>query len=263
MQGIQETPQEAVMEILILGSGTGVPTRKRFSPGMVLSHEHGKILIDPSAGTQKRLIEEGIDSRDIDMILISHFHPDHCGDLIPLLFRWKSDVLPRTNPLTIAGPKGLRHLYTALCNAYELEFASDNYPITWKELNPGKRFLYNKLQIISYPVPHAKKSIGFRIQDTKGKVIAYTGDTDESRDLLRLCKNVDLLIMECSFPEKYKVQGHLIPSLAGSIAARSNCKKLLLTHFYPVIDKDEVVTIVTNIYNGTLYLAKDGMSVFV
>lgn len=251
------------METLILGSGTGVPTRKRFSPGIVLSHEHGKILIDPSAGTQKRLIEEGIDSRDIDMILISHFHPDHCGDLIPLLFRWRSDVLPRTRPLSIAGPQGLRHFYTALSNAYELDFSSANYKITWKEFNPGQRFVHNKLQIISYPVPHTEKSIGFRIQDSKKKVIAYTGDTDYSPEVISLCREADLLIMECALPEKYKVNGHLIPSLAGEIARKSKCKKLLLTHFYPIVDEDEIVTIVTNLYNGTLYLAKDGLRVFV
>lgn len=252
-----------MMEILILGSGTGVPTRKRSSPGIVVSQKNLKILIDPSAGTQKRLIEEGIDSRDIDAILISHFHPDHCGDLIPLLFCWKSEIQFRTKPLTIIGPVGLKKFYTSLSKTYELDFTSHAYRMRFKEMSHGDKTKFKSLNISTYAIPHTEKSIGFRIEDAHGKVLAYTGDTDYSSEIIPFCRDADLLITECAFPEKYKVNGHLIPSLAGEIARKSKSKKLLLTHFYPIVDEDEIVTIVTNLYNGTLYLAQDGLRVFV
>ena len=63
--------------------------------------------------------------------------------------------------------------------------------------------------------------------------MVYSGDTDYSEDLIRLAQGADLLICECSLPEEMKVEGHLVPSLAGRIASEAGCRKLLLVHLYP------------------------------
>ena len=60
-----------------------------------------------------------------------------------------------------------------------------------------------------------------KLTDSNGKSIVYSGDTDYCPELIELADNCDLLILECSFPDDMKVEGHLTPSEAGKIAAET------------------------------------------
>ena len=71
------------------------------------------------------------------------------------------------------------------------------------------------------------------------------------------------MILECSLPDDRKVEGHLTPSLAGQVARESECKRLLLTHFYPPCDDHDIVKIVKGQYAGEVMLAEDLMKVIV
>ena len=42
------------------------------------------------------------------------------------------------------------------------------------------------------------------------------------------------MILECSYDNSRKVEGHLTPKDCGEIAKKANAKKLIITHFYPV-----------------------------
>jgi ribonuclease BN (tRNA processing enzyme) len=92
-----------------------------------------------------------------------------------------------------------------------------------------------------------------------GKAVAYSGDTDYCPNLILLAREVDLLILECSFPDDRKVEGHLTPSLAGRVAREAGCKRLLLTHFYPPCDDCDVKGAVESQYSGTVIVAEDVM----
>ena len=72
-------------------------------------------------------------------------------------------------------------------------------------------------------------------------------------------EDVDVLLLECSFPDTMKRNGHLTPSLCGEIAAETNCKKLVLTHFYPEVLKTDIISAVNTVYNGDVILAEDGL----
>ena len=102
-----------------------------------------------------------------------------------------------------------------------------------------------------------------RPKSPEGKVVAYSGDTDYCPNLIELAKGVDLLILECSLPDDMKIDGHLTPSLAGRVARETECKRLLLTHFYPPCDKYDIVEIVKKQYKGEVKLAEDLMRIVV
>ena len=75
--------------------------------------------------------------------------------------------------------------------------------------------------------------------------------------------DVDLLILECSFPDEEAIAGHLNPSEAGDIAARAGVKQLVLTHFYPEILTTDIQAQCRKTYQGDLVLATDLMSLSV
>jgi ribonuclease BN (tRNA processing enzyme) len=81
---------------------------------------------------------------------------------------------------------------------------------------------------------HSTRTLGYRIRLEK-KVIAYCPDTGYCANALRLARNADLLITECSFrtglydPE----WPHLNPELSSRIAKEARARRLLMTHFDP------------------------------
>ncbi|MEK6869405.1 MAG: MBL fold metallo-hydrolase, partial [Nanoarchaeota archaeon] len=107
---------------------------------------------------------------------------------------------------------------------------------------------------------HTNASVSYRIE-YNNKSIVYSGDTDYSNEIIKLSKNADLLILECSHLDGRKAKGHLTPSLCGKIATKANVKKLVLTHFYPEADKADIKKQCRKAFGGNIVLARDFMSI--
>jgi len=250
--------------ITILGSGTCVPSLRRSSPSVLVEITPAKILFDLGAGTIRRLLETGITISDLTHILVTHFHPDHTGELVPFIFSTKYPATcRRRTPFIIGGSRGLKDFYGGLCNVFG----------QWIELDPGIiRFIefdtmhpdrYNdgQFDIMTLPLNHIKSSVGFRIETDDGLIIVYTGDTDVCDNVVALAKNADILICESALPDELKVDGHLTPSHAGNVASAAQVKHLVLTHFYPECDFVDMEAQCRKTYTGPLVLARDLMQI--
>ena len=108
---------------------------------------------------------------------------------------------------------------------------------------------------------HREESLAYRIIDSNGKSIVYSGDTDTTENLVSLAAQADLLICESAMPDTLKVPGHLTPSLAGDIAARAHVKKLVLTHLYPECNQFDIAAQCRKTYQGPLVIAEDLMRI--
>jgi len=142
-----------------------------------------------------------------------------------------------------------------------------NYKINIKEVwskslikIPLKKLNKNNLIIESIKSKHTNSSISYRIEHDN-KSIVYSGDTDYSKEIIEISKDADLLILECSFPNNKKVEGHLIPSLCGKIATKANVKKLVLTHLYPECDNVDIKKQCNKEFGGMVIVAKDFMRI--
>jgi ribonuclease BN (tRNA processing enzyme) len=242
--------------VIVLGSGTGVPSLRRGSPGLFVLAERAGILIDSGPGVLRRMLEVEITYRDMDLILYTHLHPDHVADLVAILFASKYGDLPREKDLLCAGGAGFKSYFEELKSLYGTWIEPKSYQLTIKELSKDP-FLYRGIKVLSKPMAHLPNSVGYRIELENGKSVAVSGDTDYCQNLVELGYQVDLLVLECSFPDGKKVEGHLTPSLAGRIALESRCKKLLLTHLYPVCDQFDIVNQCRQAYQGDIILGED------
>ena len=247
-------------ELIILGSGTGIPYLRRGSPGFLLLSESTEILIDSGSGTVRRMLEVGITYLDINILLYTHIHPDHISDLVPILFACKYTDLPRTKDMLCIGGPGFKHYFDQLKGIHGSWIDPQSYHLTIKEISKSP-LLFQDLKIFSKPMAHIPESVGYRIEFRDGKSIAISGDTDYCRNIIDLAFEVDLLVLECSFPDGKKVEGHLTPSLAGRIGLESHCKKLLLIHFYPVCDSSDILEQCRKVYPGEIILGKDLMRI--
>ena len=243
-------------ELIIIGSGTGIPSLRRGSPGLVILSDNTKLLIDSGPGALRKMLEVGITYQDIDVLLYTHIHPDHVSDLVHILFACKYADLPREKELFCIGGPGFRSYFEKLKNLYGPWIEPKSYRLTVKEISEEPLFCWD-LRILSKPMAHISESVGYRIEFKDERSIAISGDTDYCQNIIDLGSEVDLLILECSFPDGKKVEGHLTPSLAGRIALESHCRRLLLTHLYPVCDRFDVVGQCKKIFQGEISLGED------
>jgi len=251
---------EALAELIVLGSGTGIPSLRRASPGIMIISDNTLILVDSGPGVLRKMLEVGITYRDPDLLLYTHLHPDHTADLVPTLFACKYGDLPRKTDLLCMGGIGFKAFFEKLGKLYGSWIEPQSYHLTIKEISKGP-LLFQDLKIISKPMAHISGSVGYRIEFKDGKSITISGDTDYCQNIIDLASETDLLILECSFPDGKKVEGHLTPALAGRIALESRCKRLLLTHLYPVCGQFDIVGQCKRIYEGDIILGEDLMRV--
>jgi len=247
-------------ELIILGSGTGAPSLRRGSPSLALISDQSTALVDSGSGTLRRMLEVGIIHRDIDLLLYTHTHPDHISDLVPILFACKYADLPRKKDLLCAGGPGFKTYFRRLKEFYGSWIETLSYHLEIEEMSQAPT-AFRDLTISSKTMNHLPESVGYRIEITNGKSIVVSGDTDYCRNIIDLAREADILVIECSFPEGKKAEGHLTPYLAGRIGLESRCKRLLLTHQYPICDEFDIVKQCKAVYSGEVILGQDLMRI--
>ena len=243
-------------ELIVIGSGTGVPSLRRGSPSLALITPSARVWIDGGPGALRKLLESGTSYLDVDLLLYTHIHPDHISDLVPLLFACRYTDQPRLKDLTCVGGSGFKNYFAQIEKLYGRWIDASSYRLTVQEVL-DRPFAFKDFQVLSKPMAHTAESVAYRMEFQDGKSLVISGDTDYCQNIVELARESDLLVLECSFPNGKKVEGHLTPALAGRIASESRCKRLLLTHFYPVCDQFDILTQCRETYAGEVILAED------
>ena len=244
------------MKIIILGSGTCIPSKKRGSPGYYLEIGGQKMLIDPGSGTLHRLGVIDVKIEVISTIFFSHSHVDHTADLIPILFAKKNlHEFSRQDDIYLYGFKGFKNYFKKLCSIYEPWIISQDYNIFVNEFNT-EAISFKNWSLSIKKVEHSQESVGFRFIENS-KIFTFSGDSDYCKNLVELSRDADLAILECSFPESMGCQNHLTPVKAGKIASEAGVKKLVLTHLYPICDSFNIIEECKKVFPGKVEVAED------
>ena len=247
--------------VTVLGSGTCVPSLARSASAVLMETGGKRLLFDIGPGTMRRLLETGVTIQDIDCVFITHFHPDHTGELASLLFATKHpDVSSRKKPLVLIGGPGFKSFYRSLAEVYRgllnlpdiidiLEIDGENPEI--------QAVSFDEFSVFATRVVHRPESIAFRVETPHGISAVFSGDTEYSENLVRLARQADLLICEAALPDDIKVPGHMTPSLAGKTASEAGVGSLVLSHFYPECDHADMEGQCRKTWGGPLILAVD------
>ena len=74
-------------ELIALGTGSQVPTRRRNHNGYFLRWDDEGFLFDPGEGTQRQMVFGDLPASAVHRIFVTHFHGDHCLGLAGILQR--------------------------------------------------------------------------------------------------------------------------------------------------------------------------------
>jgi ribonuclease BN (tRNA processing enzyme) len=246
----------------VLGSGTCVPSANRCSSGYWIDAGATRIRLDCGSGTVDAMARFDLPWTELTHQFISHFHLDHVGELAGLLFALKyGRAAPRSAPLTLVGPAGLRALVERVGAAYGEALLEQEFPIVFSELEPDATLELGGGAVLRVAkTPHTAESLAVRVEHG-GRTIGYTGDTAPSPDLGRFFAGVDVLISECSFLEPNRAIKHLAADEVADLATECGARRLVATHCYFDPDAARLGERLAGRYSGPIDVARDGLTV--
>jgi ribonuclease BN (tRNA processing enzyme) len=238
------------MRLTTFGGCGGYPSAGRACSGYLVEHDGFRVLIDPGYAVVPRLLQT-TSANDIHAVLVSHGHPDHCADLNPLLrARALGDDPPPRLP--VYAPTGALDAVLALDRPGMLDDA-----VTVNEFAPGDQLATGPFEIKTWLLPHWLPDAGLRLE-ADGQVLAYTGDTGPSPDLIPLAREADVFLAEATYPHSVPAGSARYLSSArdaGRIAARAGVKALVLTHLWPGTSPHETVEAAAREFSGSVSVA--------
>ena len=169
---------------------------KNLSTSAYLEFGSSVILLD--AGIEN--ISNIFDGKNIEAILLTHFHADHCLGLLRL--RHSKD---RINCFHPEDKEGFSDLF------------KHNHSLSFCEISAFQRMSLNKLLITSIPLKHSKNTLGYYIE-YKNKTIVYLTDCfglkEKSFKFLKN-KKIDYAFIDACYDER-KIKGNHLNYLQAS-----------------------------------------------
>jgi ribonuclease BN (tRNA processing enzyme) len=247
------------MRLVTVGSGTAAPHPDRVQSGALLETETVRLLVDCGSGVTFRMAELGLAWDRITHVVLTHFHADHTSDIATLIYGWRYGLLPaKSDAVQLVGPVGLAARLAAMIGAFGEGLLKPPPPITVVELSPDEEWkLGDDLVLVPRKVPHTDESVAYSVSG-RGRRIVFTGDTGFDATLGTWAEGCDVLLCECSLPDSLALPTHLTPRQCGALAALARPGLLALTHFYPPVEREPILSQVAESFGGPVVLCHDG-----
>ena len=254
------------VKLKVLGTVAPYPKDNKNCPGYLIKYKNHNILFDCGNGST-RLLNLPEDLNNLS-IFITHLHPDHAGDLTSLLqtiFVYRCHNLIHSD-INLYLPETIEEIYEYLedemtwmtikigeKHAIDYEYIKKYADIAGVKVHNIEEIInFKDFSITSENVPHQIEAYAYRFNSNDGD-ITYSGDTGVKNNLSNFAKNSNIFICESTFLKEnpHTVGGHLYTYEAANIAKSANVDKLLLTHFWPEIDKEKYVEEAKEIFPNT------------
>ncbi|OLF05049.1 MBL fold metallo-hydrolase [Actinophytocola xinjiangensis] len=238
-------------QLTVLGSCAAWPEPGRACSGLLVEYDGVRLVLDLGFATLPRLLAHCPDG-DVDGVVITHAHSDHCVDLNGLL-RVRhhggraSDRIPLLCPPPVAAlVDGLEHR-PRLAELFDVRALPGTHRV-------------GPFQVTGLPLPHHVPACGVRLV-AGDLVVAYSGDTGPHENLVELGLRADLFVVEATLAGGRTDEHLLSARQAGRWASAAGARRLMLTHFWPGSDRAAAVEQARETFAGEVIAAEEGLTV--
>ncbi len=259
------------VQLQVLGSGGPGDSMGRASSAYILWVDgESKVLIDAGSGSKNNFHQSGATMEQIELVALSHLHPDHSAELPAILW-------PTGGEFDLAGPSGMSvfpsierfnnslfgpgGIYEVLQNRLDInviEVDATSESQVWQR---------DGISVIGMGVPHGNvPTIGYQIEMGETS-IAFTSDQNGSNpNFIDFIRDVDTLVIHMAANEDatgFIASLHATPSVWGQMAESANVGQVVVSH----ISTSDPVQLETNLeilqehYQGPVVMSEDLMCV--
>jgi ribonuclease BN (tRNA processing enzyme) len=220
------------VRLTVVGSSPAWPNPGGAQSGYLVEDGDRRILLDCGPGVLARLRELDGGWPRVDAVVITHWHLDHWGDLVPWV--WGNLVGPGRDRqqaelwLPPEGRERIRDFGARLGwdDMFDQTFDLRDY----REDEPSEVAGFT---LVARRLPHyTLLTFGLRVTNG-GRTLAYSGDSGPDEALAELARDVDLFVCEATLLRGEldgKPRGHLSVDEALAAFRASGARRLLLTH---------------------------------
>ncbi|MGI9149496.1 MAG: MBL fold metallo-hydrolase [Chloroflexota bacterium] len=257
------------LTLTILGAGPAAPNPGGVCSGYLLRHGDSAVLMDCGSGVAGRVAQH-VPTNRLRGVAISHLHPDHYFDLVPLYYVLKFgeprpvDLEPR---LPVYVPPGGREFLSRLGQHIADQPAMLEDVLDICDYAALSKTVIGGLEFTFHPVQHYVPSHAMRVRAQDGATLVFSSDVGPCPELIEAARDADVFLCESALLDASQDtaepgrRGHMSAIEAGQAAREAGARKLLITHFRSDEQSDaHHLASASRSFGGPVELAREGQT---
>lgn len=258
------------MRLTVLGCSGSGPGPDSPASGYLVEAGGTRLVLDLGNGTFGAL-QRHLDPWELDAVVLSHLHADHCADVASLVVHRRYHPHPpfdaTAHPLPVHAPAGAPDRLAAAYAPSAAERAGTDLSdvLAFRALTEDAVAGVGGVLLRARRVDHSCEAYAVRVEQG-GVSLVYSGDTGPCPALVELARDADVLLCEASWPH-VSAEGdspppgvHLSGRQAGEHAAAAGVGRLLLTHVPAWYDGEQLRAEAAETFAGPVELVAPGAS---
>jgi len=235
------------LKLAVLGNNGPFPGPGGACSGYLLTEGDTKVLIDCGNGVLSNL-QKFVKFEELDAIVLTHLHSDHVSDMMVLRYavQIKMNRKQIQKPIKVYAPAEPAEEYNRLAATPGV---FDISPVT-----ESTALEFGKLKLAFAEMKHPVKCYAVSAYNGERRFV-FSGDTSWNENIIAFSRGADVVMLDAGLLSKDKT-GENVPHLTAAecgIAAReSGAKKLILTHFWPEYDLNDLLSEAKQNFHNTI-----------
>lgn len=237
------------MDVTVIGEWGGCCRAGGCCSGYVVRDDATSLLLDCGSGVAGR-VQEVCPLTELDHVVMSHWHADHCGDAGTLLHG-------RLIHMAVGMAERPLEFY-ALPREPDLDRLEHPPHAHAHAIDEGTTLRIGSLTCEFMRTRHATDCLATRVRDAWGHTLVYTADGALTPELAAFCRGANLVIAECSLYAGYDGAGpgHMNAHDVGELGRLAQPDRLVLSHLPIYGDPDELLVAARTRWDGPIELAR-------
>ena len=237
--------------ITVLGCSGSYAAVGEACSGYLVRSASTTLWVDCGPGTLANL-QEYCTLADLDAILVSHHHPDHCGEL-PVVYN-AAKYYEGIDRLAVICTADVRRVTDAF------HYASDSSDLfDWQIVADRSSTVVGDIEITFSRTDHPVETLAMCFRHD-GRSILYTSDTGRDWSLAALGEAPDVVVGEGTLVDA--TDSPLVPHVScrwlATEANKIGAGRLVVTHVPPGSDRAQHQAEAAEVFNGPVDLARTG-----